>query len=256
MLRGENITVRYGRKTALDSVSFRLEEGMWLMLVGPNGAGKTTLLRAIAGSVPSTGDIRLRGEDLRRMSPAERAMTVGFLAQHNAPQYAYTVEEIVRLGRYAHRRNFLSPGDPAGREAVERALAATGMTELRHASVLNLSGGELQRAFLAQVFAQEPDILVLDEPANHLDLKYQRQVFALVTQWLQEPGRAVLSVVHDLSLAIRYGTHALLLDEGRAVADGPVDKVLTDSALRAVYGMDVGAWMRELAEPWQRRPED
>ncbi len=250
MLRGEHVSVSYGRRAALSDVSFHLEEGMWLMLVGPNGAGKTTLLRAIAGSVRSEGGLFLKGRDMRRMPAAERARSVGFLAQHNAPQYAYTVEEIVGLGRYAHRRSFMG-GDPDGPDAVARALDETGMTALRHESVLNLSGGELQRTFLAQVFAQEPEILVLDEPVNHLDLKYQRQVFDLVTGWLQQPGRAVLCVVHDLSLALRYGTHALLLDAGRKAGEGPVGQALADETLRAVYGMDVRAWMRELAKPWQ-----
>ena len=124
------------------------------------------------------------------------------------------------------------------------------MTELRRASMLTLSGGETQRTFLAQVFAQNPQVLILDEPANHLDLKYQQQIFSLIREWLKEPGRAVMSVVHDLSLARKYGTHALLMHHGEAVARGTAEDVLTPENLRRVYDMDVYGWMREMLAQW------
>ena len=127
----------------------------------------------------------------------------------------------------------------------------TGLAHLRHASVLTLSGGELQRTFLAQVFAQNPQILILDEPANHLDLVYQKHIFSLIGEWLKTPGRAVLSVVHDLSLARRYGTHAVLMDHGRSVAQGTIPETLTGENLQTVYGMDVCGWMREMYAQWQ-----
>ena len=154
----------------MDGLSFSLGEGQWLMLAGPNGAGKSTLIRAITQGVPYTGRIELMGRDVRACRPAQLAQQIGVLAQQHSVSYAYTVEEIVRLGRYAHARGFLSGRDPEGDALVEQALEMTGMTALRHASVLTLSGGELQRAFLAQVFAQNPRVLLLDEPANHLDL--------------------------------------------------------------------------------------
>jgi iron complex transport system ATP-binding protein len=140
--------------------------------------------------------------------------------------------------------------DPKGEEMVEHALKLTGMDALRKQSVLTLSGGELQRTFLAQVFAQNPDILLLDEPSNHLDLKYQREIYALIAQWLSQPGRAVLSVVHDLSLARKYGTHALLMEAGHAVHQGACHQVLTRDNLQAVYDMDVVGWLKELLSVW------
>ena len=114
-----------------------------------------------------------------------------------------------------------------------------------------LSGGELQRVFLAQVLCQDPEILILDEPANHLDLPFQQELFTLVSSWLQVPGRAVVTVMHDLSLAKRYGSHALLMDRGRCVAQGKVRDVLSPDNLRQVYGMDVHAWMRGLLAQWE-----
>lgn len=252
MLEGNHITVRYGALTAVNDLSFSLEPGQWLMLAGPNGAGKSTLIEAVAQGVPYAGSIRWEGRELRSFKPAELARRIGVLSQKNAVSYAYTVEEVVELGRYAHRGGFLRGGDERGGDMVEKALALTGMTALRHQSMPTLSGGETQRAFLAQVFAQDPQVLILDEPGNHLDLKYQQLIFSLIRQWLKEPGRAVLSVVHDLSLARLYGTHAVLMDHGKCVARGAVPDVLTPDALRRVYDMDVYTWMRKMLAQWEQ----
>ena len=250
MLQGENLSVQYGAQTAVNRVSFSLQPGQWLMLAGPNGAGKSTLIRAVAQTIPYTGRITLDGRDLRSLRPAERARQIAVLSQHNSAQYGYTVEEIVQLGRYAHRKGFLSSKPEGEDQRVDGALALTGLTEYRHRSVLTLSGGELQRVFLAQVFAQDPKVLLLDEPANHLDLPYQQHIFSLLSDWLRQPGRAVLSVVHDLSLAKKYGTHALLMHRGHSVAYGETNAVLTPSNLQSVYGMDVSAWMKDLLSQW------
>ena len=251
MLKGNHITVRYGEHTVVDKMSFELHEGQWLMLVGPNGAGKSTLIETISQGVPYEGSIELEGTDIRRYKPAQLARKIGVLSQKNSVGYGYSVEEVVGLGRYAYTSRFLSALDDAGREQVERALALTGLTELRRSSVLTLSGGELQRTFLAQVFAQNPQVLILDEPANHLDLVYQKHIFSLIAQWLKEPGRGVMSVVHDLGLARRYGTHAVLMNHGKCEAHGKINDVLTPENLRSVYDMDVYAWMQEMLEQWQ-----
>lgn len=251
MLKAERVTVCCDGQVIVDDLSFALEAGQWLMLVGPNGAGKSTLIRAIAQGVPYTGSITLDGRDIRAYKPAQLAQRIGVLSQQHSVGYAYSVEEVVSLGRYAHAAGFLSGGDAEGKARVEEALEMTGLAHLRRTSVLTLSGGELQRTFLAQVFAQNPQILMLDEPANHLDLVYQKHIFSLIGEWLKTPGRAVMSVVHDLSLARRYGTHALLMDHGQSVAQGTIPETLTGENLQAVYGMDVFGWMREMYAQWQ-----
>ncbi|MBE5787721.1 MAG: ABC transporter ATP-binding protein [Clostridiales bacterium] len=251
MLKGKNITVRYGNYTVVDDLSFELQEGQWLMLAGPNGAGKSTLIECIAQGAPYTGRIELNGQDIRRCKPAVLARHIGVLAQKNSVGYDYTVEEVVGLGRYAHASGFLSRQDDAYKEQVNRALEITGLSHLRHASMLTLSGGEMQRAFLAQVFAQDPSILILDEPANHLDLLYQQHIFSLIREWLKAPGRAVISVVHDLSLAKAYGTHALLMNRGKVIARGPMDQALTRENLHSVYELDVYGWMQDMLSQWK-----
>ena len=116
--------------------------------------------------------------------------------------------------------------------------------------MLTLSGGETQRVFLAQALCQEPEILILDEPANHLDLPFQRELFSLIGNWVKQPGRAAVTVMHDLSLARKYGTHALLLDGGKCAGTGKASEALAPEALEKVYGMDVYGWMKELLQGW------
>ena len=250
MLEVEHLTVQYGALAAVNDCSFTVADGQWLMIVGPNGAGKSTILNAVSQSVPYTGTIRFAGRDLKKTDAATRARSIGVLSQNHFVGYAFSVEEVVRLGRYAHRGGLFSARKPEDKAAVEEALERTGLAPLRRQSVLTLSGGELQRTFLAQVFAQNPRYLLLDEPTNHLDLVYQKQIFKLIAEWLKTPGRAVVSVVHDLSLAKAYGTQALLLHHGKTVAYGEVQPVMSAENLNAVYDMDVADWMRTMLGQW------
>ena len=250
MLDVDRLSVRYGTKQIVESLSFSVSEGQWLMIAGPNGAGKSTALAAITQGGPYTGRVLFEGQDVKNMKPALRAQAIGVLAQNHFVGYGFTVEEVVRLGRFAYSGGLLGRSREDDAAHVERALTLTGLQDRRRQSVLTLSGGELQRTFLAQVLAQDPKLLLLDEPTNHLDLIYQKQIFALIGQWLQTPGRAVVSVVHDLSLARAFGTDALLMDHGRLAALGQANSVLTPANLDRVYGMDVAAWMRSLYSQW------
>lgn len=251
MLEVRGLSVAYGKKTILRNVSFSVAEGQWLMIAGPNGAGKSSLISAISQSVPFEGQVLLDGEDARRMKPARRARKMGVLMQSHSLSYGFTVEEIVRLGRYAYAASPFSPRTDEDEAAFREAVRLTGLEPLLNRSALAVSGGELQRAFLAQLLCQNPGIMLLDEPTNHLDLKYQREIFSLVQKWLSEPGRAVVSVVHDLSLARTYGTHALLMKDGDVVADGRIETALKPGTLSDVYEMDVSGWMRALFQCWR-----
>jgi iron complex transport system ATP-binding protein len=249
MLTVKGLSVTLGGKPILQNIHFDVQPGQWLMLVGPNGAGKSTLLHALSQGVPYRGAIAFEGQEVARMKAAQRARLMGLLSQRHEVGYAFTVQEVIRLGRYAQRSHWQGSGE-ADQLAVLEAARATGLTELMDHSVLTLSGGELQRVFLAQIFAQQPRLLLLDEPANHLDLQYQAQVFEMIQDWLQQPSHAVISVVHDLSLARRYATRGLLLNRGQQVAFGDPGEVLSASHLQAVWGMDVAGWMRDLLSEW------
>lgn len=250
MLEVQNLSVRYGSITILDGVSFSVEPGQWLMVVGPNGAGKSTLVGAISQGVPYTGTVLFEGEDLKDCKPRQLARNLGVLSQNHYVGYGFSVEEVIRLGRYAYAPGLFGNGKDESEEKVRLAIEKTGMEPFLSQSVLTLSGGELQRTFLAQLFAQDPKLLMLDEPTNHLDLVYQRQVFHLIQDWIRDTGRSVVSVVHDLSLAKAFGTHALLVQRGKPAILGTVSEVLTKENLAAAYSMDVYDWMRQMYGQW------
>lgn len=250
MLKLENLAVSIGGKSILKPLSFEVREGEWLMLAGPNGAGKTTLLRAIAQTVPYTGKAFFEGRDIARMRAKERARAFALLSQRQETGYAFTAEEVIRLGRYA-RSSSLAGRSEEGERAVREAAQLCGLLPLLRQSILTLSGGELQRVFLAQVFAQNPKLLLLDEPANHLDLKYMAQIFELIAQWVKQPERAVISVVHDLALTRHYAGTAAILKEGRLLIKAPAEEALTPELLREAWGMDVQGYMRSLLSDWQ-----
>ena len=251
LLDVKDLTVSYGELTITDKVSFQLEEGQWLMLIGPNGAGKTTVVRAISQAAPYTGEVWYCGKNIKAYKPSQLAQHIGVLSQKNNVGYSFTVGEVVRMGRYAHSRHIFAPKAEEEQRIVQEAMEMTGVAPLADQSVLTLSGGELQRTFLAQLFAQNPRVLILDEPTNHLDLVYQKQVFELIRTWLQQPGRAVISVVHDLSLARAYGTHALLLDRARTLEYGTVEQVFASERLNTAYNMNVRNWMRDMLGQWE-----
>jgi iron complex transport system ATP-binding protein len=250
MLEVKNLTVQYGSLKIVDNLSFTVRPREWLMVVGPNGAGKSTVVSAISQGVRYSGKILFYSRDVSKMKPKTAAKHFGVLTQSHAVGYSFTVEEVVRLGRYAFSKGMFSPRDKENADKINTAIKMTGMEPYRKQSVLTLSGGELQRTFLAQLLAQDPQLLILDEPTNHLDLVYQKQVFELIKNWIRDTDRAVMSVVHDLSLAKAYGTHALLLDRGRAVSLGEIGSVLTPQHLNEVYSMDVFAWMRQMLSQW------
>ena len=253
MLQVHDLWVRYGPLEIVRDVSFTVEPGQWLMIVGPNGAGKSTVINAVAQGTPYSGSITVGGKDLSALKPSQRAKKFGVLTQNHNVGYSFTVREVVQLGRYAYSGGIFGASSDEDERMIAQALELTGMDKQANQSVLTLSGGELQRTFLAQLFAQDPELLILDEPTNHLDLIYQKQVFGLISDWLKQTGRAVISVVHDLSLARAYGTHAVLMDRGSIVCAGAAKEVIDEKNLNAVYGMAVGDWMRGLLSQWQNK---
>jgi iron complex transport system ATP-binding protein len=250
MLEVQGLSVSYDSHKILNDISFGVKPEQWLMVVGPNGAGKSTIVKAISQGIPYTGNIYFEGKDLLKQKPALLAKKVGILTQNQTVGYSFSVEEVVRLGRYAYTSGIFQTPSEDDEKQITHALEITGMIPLRNQSLLKLSGGELQRTFLAQIFAQNPKLLILDEPTNHLDLIYQKQILDLIKEWAKGTGRAVISVLHDLNLVKAYGTHALLIDRGTKVSFGGIDDVLTPEYLQNVYSMDVYQWMRDLLAQW------
>ena len=244
-LRVENMSVKIGTDCILKDVNLHVHCGEMAAIIGPNGAGKSTFLKAILGQRECEGVIAFSEPGQRSKKPR-----IGYVPQSPAfdPSDPVSVSDLFACCM-SRRPAFLGLGK-AMKDTVAECLSRVHGEELVNKRVGTLSGGELQRTFLAQVFAQNPKLLILDEPANHLDLIYQKHIFSLIEAWLKQPGRAVISVVHDLSLAKKYGTHAVLMDRGRCAAQGKIAEVMTRERLEAVYGMDVYGWMRDLLGQW------
>ena len=251
MLRVDKMSVIINQKYIIKDVAFDMSENELLMITGPNGAGKTTLIRAIMHNIKHSGAAHLNDVNIAEISSVNLAKLVGVLTQKHNPQFSFSVREVVALGRYAHKKGIFGKMSDEDNEKIENALMLTGIYNFRDRSVLNLSGGELQRVFLAQVFAQDPKILILDEPTNHLDLQYQISIFDTIKEWVKGEGRSVIAVVHDLNIVYTYGTKALLMNEGRIYSYGDVEDVLKRENLKKVYEVDVAQWMQNLLKHWQ-----
>jgi iron complex transport system ATP-binding protein len=205
-------------------------------LVGPNGAGKSTLLRAVTGDAELLGGtIALAGCDARAMLPLERARVVAVLTQQVSAAFSVSARDFVEMGRHPHIARFSAPNE-RDRQVVERAMTLTDTLRLADRPADELSGGDLQRLALAQALAQEPRVLLLDEPTSHLDLNHRMQVLDLARS-LANDGMAVLAVFHDLDLAARYSDRVAIVADGRVCAADSPERVITADALREVFGV-------------------
>ncbi len=234
---------------AVDGVSLQLRAGEVLAVIGPNGSGKTTLVRAALGVLPlAGGTVDVLGRPVSAWPRRDLARVVGVVTQREDNLFPQRVRETVLLGRYAH----LSPWAaerPSDRAAVARALAACDATALADRWLWTLSGGEYQRARLARALAQEPRLLVLDEPTASLDLRHEMELFELVRGLADRDGLAVLLITHHVNLAARFADRLLLLAAGRTAAEGATADVLTAQTVDRVF-----AWPVAIA-PFDGRPQ-
>ena len=227
------------RREVLRSVDLTLARGDLVALVGTNGSGKTTLLRLLTGLLtPDAGEVRFDGRllsDWRRLDVARR---VAVLPQQLDLPVGFRVAELVEMGRAPHARRLFASTEADAR-AVAAALADAGALDLADRLAEELSGGERQRLLVAMALAQEPDLLLLDEPTLHLDLSHQVALLAAIRRLRDQRGLTVLAVLHDLNLAAAFAPRVAVLDEGRIVADGSPAEVLSIELVRRVFGVQV-----------------
>lgn len=230
----ENVQLGYDQRVVLRDLNLEIAPGEVFGLVGPNGSGKTTLLRAISRRLPpQAGALYLDGRRLHELSPRELARELAALEQEISCSFGFTVRELVELGRLPHRDRWqrLSQKD---HEIVTRAMALTHTLEFSERKIHSLSSGERQRVWLALAVAQEPKVLLLDEPTAHLDLNYQLEIMELIRS-LAQRNLTVLVSLHDLNLALRYTDRVALLSEGRIIAVGEPERVLTPELIERVF---------------------
>jgi len=234
--------VRFGfaaRPDFLGPITLSIERGECWAIVGPNGAGKSTLLRLMVGLYrPHGGVIRLSGRSLTDMSGRDRAKRLAFLPQQPPSDLDLAVQDVVLMGRFPHRSLGLFESVEDYRIA-DRAMKITETLGFTDRPMATLSGGEAQRVHVAAALAQEPELVLLDEPTASLDIQHQLAIFEILRNRADCDRLAVVVVTHDVNLAARFCSHVLLLHEGRTVATGPPGKVLTPEVLGPVYGVEL-----------------
>jgi iron complex transport system ATP-binding protein len=234
----EALAFGYGSRAVGQAVSFALAPGEVLCLLGPNGGGKSTLLRTVLGLLPAlAGAVKLDGEDTVRWSPQRRARAFGYVPQTGAGQFSFTVAEMVLMGRAAHHSAFAAPS-AADRAIADAALATLGITALAERDWLKISGGERQSALIARALAQQPQLLVLDEPTANLDFGNQVRVLAELRR-LAGQGLAVIFATHHPEQAFACADRVALLHGGQLARLGPPAETITQETMRLVYGVDV-----------------
>lgn len=246
-LIAENVGLKRNNQAILSNIHLQISSGEFVGLIGPNGAGKSSLLKILAGlDSDFTGEVSLLIEDkisLKKMHRLQRAKQIAWLAQQDVPTWPLSVQHLVSLGRLPWSNN-ISQSSPADLQAIDTAIEQTDLQLLRHRSVLELSGGELQRALLARVFAGEQPIMLVDEPISALDPYHQLHMMELLTEKSKQKG-IVCAALHDLNLAARFCNRLVLLNHGQIVASGKPTEVLTHENLRQVYGIEAYVDCRE-----------
>ena len=252
-LKAEYINFKYKKdKYILKDINFKVKNGENLCIVGPNGCGKSTLLKSIANLLEYRGSVMIDDEEVSSMDRKEFAKKVGLMSQITQIYFPYTIYDTVALGRYAYSKGAFSKLSKQDEKIILDSLKKVGLLDIKDKLITELSGGQIQRVFLARVFAQDPDIILLDEPTNHLDLKNQIDLLENLKEWIKVNNKIVVGVLHDLNLVQYFADNVLMLKDGQIVAYGEPQEVLNNPILNELYGINIKEFMLDILKKWDR----
>nr|WP_262021792.1 ABC transporter ATP-binding protein [Vibrio quintilis] len=237
-LRGQRLTLGYEGHEVCRDLTIDIPDGKFTVIVGPNGCGKSTLLKSLCRLLkPKAGTVFLDGKDIHTRPTRDVAKTLGLLPQSALVPEGIKVADLVARGRYPHQNTFRQWTED-DEQAVARAMAVTGVTELAHQMVDQLSGGQRQRVWIAMVLAQQTPVILLDEPTTYLDIAHQIDLLDLFRQLNRESGHTVIAVLHDLNHACRYADHLIAVKGGEVIAHGEPAALVTEDLIRQVFGLN------------------
>ncbi|WP_059041578.1 iron ABC transporter ATP-binding protein [Paenibacillus rubinfantis] len=237
MVKVSGVTKLYGGKKVVDNVSLEIAKGKITSFIGPNGAGKSTLMSMISRLIAKDeGEIRIEDREIGQWKSGELAKKISILKQSNHINIRLTVRDLVNFGRFPYSQGRLTKEDEA---YVEEALRYMHLDAMQHKFLDELSGGQKQRAFIAMVIAQNTEYVLLDEPLNNLDMNHSVQIMKVLRRLVDELGKTVILVIHDINFASCYSDYIVALKEGKVVKEGPTAEIIEPSVLREVYDMDI-----------------
>lgn len=237
MIEIKGITKYFGKKPVVDNVTVQIRPGKITSFIGPNGAGKSTLLSMVSRLLDAdTGEVLLDKNNIKKMKSDEFAKRVAILKQANHLNVKLTVRELVSFGRYPYSKGRLTEED---NKIVDQALEYMNLTDMQDKFLDELSGGQRQRAFISMVIAQDTEYILLDEPLNNLDMKHSVQIMKILRKLVDELGKTVVIVLHDINFASVYSDWIIALKDGRLVKDGPAHEIINSESLKEVYDMHI-----------------
>ena len=251
MLEVKELYCGYNEEDIIKNVNFKVEKGENFCIIGPNGCGKTTLLKSIANIIEYKGSIKIDGKEVKTFTRKELATKVALMSQISQIYFPYTIYETVSLGRYAYLKGTFASLKGEDKQIVLDSIDKVGLYDIKDKMISELSGGQLQRVFLARTFAQNPDIILLDEPTNHLDLKHQIELLQHLVDWARDNNKIVVGVLHDLNLVQHFSDNVIMLSNGQVVSKGSPKEVLESEMLKNVYDIDVKKFMVEVLKKWE-----
>jgi iron complex transport system ATP-binding protein len=234
----DNLAFAYKDKVVLDGVSLSVGKGEMVGILGPNGSGKTTLLKILSGVLPGKGEIKINGKNIGSYGRRELSCLFAVVPQENHVSFPYTLAEIVLMGRASHHSSLAFESE-RDREVARRSMELTGVLSLSDRYLHELSGGEKQRVIIARALAQEPEILLLDEPSAFLDLKHQVHILEILRHLNREQKLTIVAALHDLNLAALFFPRLVILRDGKIYRDGTPVEILTEKTIDEVYGIRV-----------------
>ncbi|ETI70744.1 iron ABC transporter ATP-binding protein [Neobacillus vireti] len=237
MIQVRALSKFYGKKPVVEEVSVDIQPGKITSFIGPNGAGKSTLLSMVSRLLDAdTGEVLVDNADVRKMKSQEFAKRVSILKQSNYMNVRLTIRELVSFGRFPYSKGRLTAEDE---RIVEQSLEYMHLTEMQDSFLDELSGGQRQRAFIAMVIAQDTDYILLDEPLNNLDMKHSVQIMKILRRLVDELGKTVVIVLHDINFASVYSDRIVAMKDGKVVKDGPTEEIIQSEALSEIYDMEI-----------------
>ncbi|RLL42074.1 ATP-binding cassette domain-containing protein [Oceanobacillus piezotolerans] len=237
MIEIKGLTKRFGKKSVVEDVSVKIKQGTITSFIGPNGAGKSTLLSMVSRLLDAdTGEVLLDKNNVKKWKSDEFAKRVSILKQSNYTNVRLTVRELISFGRYPYSRGRLTAEDE---RLVDQALEYMNLQDIQDQFIDELSGGQRQRAFIAMIIAQDTDYVLLDEPLNNLDMKHSVQIMKILRKLVDDLGKTVVIVLHDINFASVYSDRIVALKDGKLVKDGPTKDIINSESLREIYDMHI-----------------